>query len=653
MSQKRLLISFPLILLAALQPARSGAAEAPGYSSQNAQQTPTAKTTEPKVGQAPPTLEQILDKYVKALGGKAALQAPTSRVMKGTIEAPAIGAEGAIEIYAKAPNKQLTEVALSMAGNPRTGFNGATAWHEEYGEAKELTVYPKRDADFYLPLKLRELYPRIELKGKEKLGAREVYRLEAPRLGNPRRWYFDTESGLLLRVETRNSEGNLLSREDYEDYRAVDGIKYPFTTRELDQDQTETVIKYGEIKHNVPLDDAKFDMPAAKAASPQMLSREGGVRLPFEHYYGLIFLSVRVNGSEPMSFVFDTGASLTFINDRSVDRLGLKLRGQRRIAGRDGGEGAIDLAFVKGVAIDLGDVRFAPDQVGVTSLASAEKFLGHPMDGILGGDFIRRYVVEIDYAGKALTLYEPKTYHAGHGGANAETLALKMIGLLPCVSARLKLPGREALDVLFGIDTGAAAAGGLSLNSPFVTRHKLIESMPKVFPRFSAGLSGESRGVAGRAESLTLGRTAVLNPIVGFSQATKGAGSWTEPSGFIGSEIWRRFRVTLDYSRKQMRLEPNDSLLDPFESGMSGLIIAAEGADLKTLRIIKVRPDSPAAAADLREGDVLLALDDQPVSTITLFKAEQMLQQDGREILVGVRRGAEQLQVRFKLKRQI
>jgi len=392
---------------------------------------------------------------------------------------------------------------------------------------------------------------------------------------------------------------------------------------------------------------------ASISASPPMLSREGGVRLPFEHYYGLIFLSLRVNGSEPMSFVFDTGASLTFINESRATALGLTLRDSQRIAGRDGGEGSINLAFAKGVAIDLGGARFAPDQVGVTSFAWVEKFLGHPMDGILGGDFIRRYVVEIDYAGKALTLYEPKTYHAGNGGENAETLALKMIGLYPCVSARLKLPGREALDVLLGIDTGAAAAGGLILNSPFVTRHKLIESMPKALPGFKGGLSGESRVMTGRVESLTLGRTAVLNPIVGLSQATKGAGSWAEPNGLIGSEIWRRFRVTLDYSRKQMRLEPNDSLLDPFESDMSGLTIAAEGADFKTLRIFKVRPDSPAAAADLREGDVLFALDDQPISTITLFKAAQLLQQDGREILVEVIRGATQLKVRFKLKRQI
>jgi S1-C subfamily serine protease len=86
---------------------------------------------------------------------------------------------------------------------------------------------------------------------------------------------------------------------------------------------------------------------------------------------------------------------------------------------------------------------------------------------------------------------------------------------------------------------------------------------------------------------------------------------------------------------------------------MSGLTFAAEGADFKTLLIFKVRPDSPAAVAGLREGDVLLALDNQPISTITIFKAAQMLQQDGREILVEVRRGTELLQVRFKLKRRI
>src|SRR5215510_1446927 len=311
---------------------------------------------------------------------------------------------------------------------------------------------------------------------------------------------------------------------------------------------------------NIHLAQLVFLLSVAPIVAPRATPLgEKTLRLPFESYHGLIFLTTRVNGSDPLSFIFDTGASLTVINESRAAALGLTLRDKRKIAGHDGGEGSMNFAFAKGVAIDLGDERFAPDQVGVTSFALAEKFLGHPMDGVLGIDFISRYVVEIDYAGKTLTLYEPKAYRAGRADVTAETLPLKMIDGYPCVSARLKLPGREALDLVFGIDTGGGG-GSMGLNSPLVTRRKLIESMPTVVPGFAAGVSGESPVVTGRAESLTLGRVAILNPTVGFSQATKGAHSWAYFDGFLGSEIWRRFRVTLDYSRKQMRLETNDSL---------------------------------------------------------------------------------------------
>jgi predicted aspartyl protease len=387
---------------------------------------------------------------------------------------------------------------------------------------------------------------------------------------------------------------------------------------------------------------------AALRATPV---REMTLRLPFERYHGLIFLKARVNGSEPLSFIFDTGATITVINEPRATALGLTPRDRQLIAGADGGEGTMSFAFARDVAIDLGDERFAPDQVGVTSLALAEKLFGHPMDGILGGDFISRYVVEIDYAGKTLTLYEPKAKLAGRVSAAGETLPLRMTNGYPCVSARLKLPGREALDLIFAIDTGGG--GSLALNSPLVTRRKLIESMPLVVPGFSAGLSGETRTVVGRAESLKLGRVAILNPIVGFSQAMRGAHARAEIDGIIGAEIWRRFRVTLDYSRKQMRLEPNDRLHDPFESNMSGLLLIADGADFKTLRVSQVRSDSPAAAAGLHVGDVLLAVDDQPASMFTLFQLEQIFKQDGREVLLRVRRGEEQLQFRFRLKRRI
>lgn len=214
-----------------------------------------------------PTIDRILDKYVQFVGGKAAVQAITSRVMKGTISAPALGTNpiGSIEIYAKAPNKELTLISTSVFGNSKIGFNGTAAWNEENGTVKDMPGFSKREADFYLPFKLHEIYPKIEFKGKEKIGSAEAYRLEAPRGGTPKRWYFDAESGSLLRTEVRDAEGKLVSSEDYEDYRAVDGVKIAFTTRRL-EGGLEAVIKLTEVKQNVQIDDAKFDKPTTKSS---------------------------------------------------------------------------------------------------------------------------------------------------------------------------------------------------------------------------------------------------------------------------------------------------------------------------------------------------------------------------------------------------
>ena len=238
----------------------------PESSKQSVQHGSGDKSAERKPAAVLPTIEQILDKYIHAMGGRQAVQAPTSRFMRGTISAPSIGADGTVEIYAKAPNKELTEIQSGILGSSRTGFNGTTAWEEENDEPRDLAVYPRREADFYLPLKLQEVYPRIELKGQEKIRNCEAYVLEAPRGGNPRRWYFDTNTGLLIRTENRDSGGALRRREDYEDYRAVDGIQVPFTTHWLDEDGIEIIIKFTEVKNNVPIDDSKFEKPVPKTA---------------------------------------------------------------------------------------------------------------------------------------------------------------------------------------------------------------------------------------------------------------------------------------------------------------------------------------------------------------------------------------------------
>ena len=188
---------------------------------------------------AMPTLDQLLENYVEAIGGKAAIGRITSRVSKGTFQLSGFGAKGVVELYEKAPNKSLLIVTIPGIATMQEGFNGAIAWEMEPGDStlRDKTggelAEARHEADFYKSLRLKQQYPRMILKGKEKVAGHEVYVVEAPRNGNPKRWYFDAQTWLLIRVDSEvvSSEGKSTARVYYEDYTEMDGIKIPFTIR--------------------------------------------------------------------------------------------------------------------------------------------------------------------------------------------------------------------------------------------------------------------------------------------------------------------------------------------------------------------------------------------------------------------------------------
>ncbi len=218
-----------------------------------------------------PALDQIIDKYVESVGGKAALEKLTSRVTKGTFEIPAFGAAGTLEGYAKAPNKSFMLIDIPGFGSIQQACDGAIAWEDNpMSGFRELSgselAARKRDADFHQVLHLREHYPQMAVKSREKVGERMTYLVEAtPAEGKPEKLYFDAETGLIVRsdAERENPQGTALVTSYLEDYREVDGIKVPFSIRQV-MPQFEILVKFNEVKHNVEIDDARFARPAAK-----------------------------------------------------------------------------------------------------------------------------------------------------------------------------------------------------------------------------------------------------------------------------------------------------------------------------------------------------------------------------------------------------
>ena len=211
-----------------------------------------------------PLMKEILDRYVQAVGGADALQKITSRSAKGS----RIGADGVLvpeEVHQKAPDKLLTVTSYPNVVFSN-GFNGTEAWGHSSQEGatplpEQLVAQMKREAVFYKEMKTTDLYSNLTVMGRVPVGDSDAYVVQAKPVDGPvEKLFFDVKTGLLVRryVESDTALGKLALQTDYEDYRAVDGIKQPFMIR-WSMPGRSWGRKIAEIKQNVPLDDKKFN----------------------------------------------------------------------------------------------------------------------------------------------------------------------------------------------------------------------------------------------------------------------------------------------------------------------------------------------------------------------------------------------------------
>lgn len=272
-------------------------------------------------------------------------------------------------------------------------------------------------------------------------------------------------------------------------------------------------------------------------------------KIPFEMSDdGHIFLRVRVNDSEPLLFGLDSGFEQTAIATKQAGALNLKLYGAMQVTG--GGENTEDFSFTKNVSFDLSGVKFKLPEVGVLALDFPSPVANEAMGGILGYDFISRFVVEINFADKFINLYNPKTYrYRGRGNI----LPIKIIDNYPLIAATVRLPGLSPVTGMFVIDTGAG--NDIFFHSPFVKRFKLLDSKQETTEAQTLGIGGMSKIRIGRADSIRLGKTVIENPSVQFSQATKGESAVTFSAGYIGNGVFRKFKtVIFDQTRRRLIL---------------------------------------------------------------------------------------------------
>ena len=220
-----------------------------------------------------PSGEQLIDKYVQAVGGAAAIDKVTSRVMKGQIDFG--GKFFPIDIYSKDPDMRISFTHMAD-GDSVTAFNGHEGWlgapgrplREMHGSDFDGASI---DADLHLASHLKQMFTEMRVRGTEKVGDHDAYVVAGQREGKPPIiLYFDEQSGLLVRLLRfgETALGRIPTQIDYADYRDAGGVKIPYRWT-LARPSGRFTIQISEVKEDIPVDDAKFVKPASPPEQPK------------------------------------------------------------------------------------------------------------------------------------------------------------------------------------------------------------------------------------------------------------------------------------------------------------------------------------------------------------------------------------------------
>jgi photosynthetic reaction center cytochrome c subunit len=221
-----------------------------------------------------PTVQQVFDKYVAAVGKPEAVKQFQTFVAKGT----AAGSQGRtqnFEVTLKGTDKGLLVLEGPQGGSQRRAVNGTTGWMAGPRGARAFNPAELADARRTLDLfSVVKFAPTTSMRvaGRWKVGERDaVVVVDRPSESVQRRYFFDAETGLLLRILTLTDAilNQIPEQVDFEDYRDVDGVKLPFVVRvsaiDTFNSRTQTL---AEVKHGIPVDDKLFETPPPPPPTP-------------------------------------------------------------------------------------------------------------------------------------------------------------------------------------------------------------------------------------------------------------------------------------------------------------------------------------------------------------------------------------------------
>lgn len=359
--------------------------------------------------------------------------------------------------------------------------------------------------------------------------------------------------------------------------------------------------------------------------------------IPFEMINGHITVDISINDSEPLHFVFDTGAGTNLLSESTAERLGLDLGGNTNI---QGASGSSSMKLARNERFTFGETLFKRQDFAVMDISH----LGEedaPIDGVLGASILMRFVVEIDYDKSEIRLYKTiKDFETTGYSEYGYSLSPYRI---PVIEATMELDNGKKLTGRYFVDTGAALS--IMVNSNLVKDEALLENMGEHYPIISTSLSNSETDQISIMPKFNLFDQSFENFEVRLSQATQGVNSFDGFHGIIGIYLLQRFNTVFDYKNEAVYVKPNSNYDQPFSRNYSGLQVRKTNGHY---RVIGVAKNSAADLANLKEGDIIERLDGKSFQTRDDFS--DYFQNNSGKITVELRRNGQKLKLPLRPK---
>jgi len=563
-------------------------------------------TDVPSADPAAPTLEEVLARHAEAQGGADRRAAFRTFHARGRVELNGFPVSGTVETWYARPCDMRQAVDLGVYrvtvgcddGVPWTlDANGQiTAKRDSATVASTALSCVTQGYDY-----LRPGGATVELLGTEAspdpndpprilLRVREGHGGTIDLLLDPRTW---------LIVGTRGEEQGHRVIGTFRDYRTIQGIPVAFVAEQKvpSVGQTMTITLESAV-FDEPLADTLFTIPRAAARDFAFPPGRGSVTVPVLYADNLLFADVSVAGGAPVRFVIDSGAGTTVLDSAFAADLGV--RGTASLPGMGGG-GVRRAELAALPPLEVGGLHLESQTGAMLPLTgTVEAATDVAARGILGFDFLSRFVTRIDYAAGEVTFWDPDSFAATTRARGTEVEAPLVMNLF---SFPIRIDRGGSGTIL--LDTGAAIS---LLGRAFAERCALLDR-PGVTSG-AVGIAGEERSRTVRLDSLTVAGFTVPRPTAAVQLESASAFLTGPYIGVLGNNVLERFALTLDYRHQRVTFEKGPYFDHPRPPDRAGMMLGRDGAGRAI--VLRVLEGSPAARAGLREGDAIESIDGRP-----------------------------------------